>query len=82
MSRNEITGDSLITKPASNSYRDGWDRIFGGGREPILSKIYRLESEGHGRAAAREITRYIESNLASSNLGYSDLVVDSGRLDG
>lgn len=27
--KNDITGDSLTTKAASNSYRDGWDRIFG-----------------------------------------------------
>ena len=29
-SRNEITGDLITTKgAASDSYRDGWDRIFG-----------------------------------------------------
>lgn len=28
-STNDITGDKLITKSASDSYRDGWDRIFG-----------------------------------------------------
>ena len=29
MSKNEITGDSLKTKPASALYREGWDAIFG-----------------------------------------------------
>ena len=27
--RNDITGDSLTTKSATDSYRNGWDRIFG-----------------------------------------------------
>ena len=26
---NDITGDALISKTPSDSYRDGWDRIFG-----------------------------------------------------
>jgi hypothetical protein len=26
---NDITGDQLISKKASDSYRTGWDRIFG-----------------------------------------------------
>ena len=27
--KNEITGDTLITKPQSDLYRDNWDKIFG-----------------------------------------------------
>lgn len=27
--RNDITGDTLVTKGTTDSYRDGWDRIFG-----------------------------------------------------
>lgn len=27
--KNDITGDSIISKQPSESYRDGWDRIFG-----------------------------------------------------
>lgn len=27
-SRNDITGDSLVSKSQSVAYRDGWDRIF------------------------------------------------------
>lgn len=27
--KNDITGDALKTKPASEKYRDNWDRIFG-----------------------------------------------------
>jgi hypothetical protein len=28
--RNDITGDSIQSKPSSDLYRDNWDRIFGG----------------------------------------------------
>jgi len=30
-SKNDITGDTIQTKPASAAYRDGWDRVFGSG---------------------------------------------------
>jgi len=26
---NDITGDRLLSKPPTDKYRDGWDRIFG-----------------------------------------------------
>ena len=32
--QNDITGDSLVSKPASSDYRSGWDRIFGK-KEPV-----------------------------------------------
>lgn len=28
MSRNDITGDKIATKPASDAYRDNWGPIF------------------------------------------------------
>lgn len=28
MSRNDITGDAIISKGATEDYRAGWDRIF------------------------------------------------------
>ncbi len=28
-SRNDITGDSILTKASSDAYRDNWDKIFG-----------------------------------------------------
>lgn len=31
--KNDITGDPLITKSSTDSYRDGWDRIFGKKKE-------------------------------------------------
>ena len=27
--KNDITGDPLVSKSPTESYRDGWDRIFG-----------------------------------------------------
>lgn len=27
--RNDITGDSIQSKPSTDLYRDGWERIFG-----------------------------------------------------
>ena len=27
--KNDITGDELISKPTTDSYADGWDRVFG-----------------------------------------------------
>ena len=31
--KNDITGDFLITGAASDKYREGWDRIFGKKKE-------------------------------------------------
>lgn len=28
-SKNDITGDEIKSKTSSDTYRDGWDRIFG-----------------------------------------------------
>lgn len=39
-SRNDITGDSLVSKTATEAYRDGWDRIFGnkGAKKEVTSE--------------------------------------------
>lgn len=39
MSRNEHTGDSLQTKPASDAYRSGYDRIFSKPAEPVQLEL-------------------------------------------
>ena len=36
---NEITGDSIMTKTASSSYRDNYDRIFGKKRSPETLQV-------------------------------------------
>lgn len=33
--KNDITGDFLITGAASEKYREGWDRIFGKKNLPV-----------------------------------------------
>jgi len=35
MSKNDITGDSLVNKPLSKQGEKNWDRIFGKKREPL-----------------------------------------------
>ena len=39
--KNDVTGDRLITKVPSDSYRDNWERIFG-------------DKYKHGRAKPRQ----------------------------
>lgn len=29
MSKNDVTGDNIVTAASSEAYRSGWDRIFG-----------------------------------------------------
>lgn len=37
--KNDVTGDALVTKNSNNSYRSGWDRIFGNKPEPVRSVV-------------------------------------------
>ena len=39
--KNEITGDTLMTKPQSDLYRDNWDKIFGKSKDD--SSAYRIQ---------------------------------------
>ena len=35
--KNNITGDSLVSKPNTDAYRNNWDRIFGKNKtEPVV----------------------------------------------
>jgi hypothetical protein len=38
MATNDVTGDSLVSKPADDKYRDGWERIYGNARPVVASK--------------------------------------------
>lgn len=42
--RNDITGDALISKTATESYRDGWDRIFGK-KKPVQEVTQEVTTE-------------------------------------
>jgi hypothetical protein len=38
MSKNDITGDKLVSKPTSATYADGWDMIYGKKKGKHLDK--------------------------------------------
>lgn len=38
MGRNDVTGDSLISRASTDAFRDGWDRIFQ--KRPPFKCIY------------------------------------------
>lgn len=40
MSKNDITGDTLISKPSTDAYVDGWDKIFGKKKFPEFSEEF------------------------------------------
>lgn len=40
--KNDVTGDNLVTKETTDAYREGWDRIFGKQKdsdEPLLMPV-------------------------------------------
>lgn len=41
--KNEHTGDSLITRQTTDAYRDNWDRIFGKNKEKMQEQKEALE---------------------------------------
>jgi len=42
---NDVTGDRLISKEASDKYREGWETIFGKKKEAEKSASLHLEDE-------------------------------------
>ena len=66
MSRNDITGDKLISRPASPSYRDNYDKIFKAKREDVLDgeEFYNL----------MQAYRFASSNDASKAIAAFDAV--------
>lgn len=53
IAKNDITGDTLATKPASDAYRDNWDRIFEKGKID-LSAVY---AKDFAKAAAPTVQK-------------------------
>jgi hypothetical protein len=43
-SRNEFTGAKLQTRPANNTYRSGWDAIFGK-KEEVVPEVETEDTE-------------------------------------
>jgi len=44
---NDITGDTLISKPTSKEYEEGWDRVFGTTIDKEKCK-HDFKYDGHG----------------------------------
>lgn len=52
--RNDITGDTIVTKSTGNAYREGWDRIFGKKPMPMQVSI-EIEAEVPDREIEAQI---------------------------
>lgn len=59
-SRNDITGDSLTTKSATDAFRNGWDRIFGKKEVKQDPSSIRGTLTDEQRQALRELTDHIQ----------------------
>ena len=35
MAKNDVTGDSIVSKKNTDAYRDNWDRIFGSKKSEV-----------------------------------------------
>lgn len=44
--KNDHTGATQMTKPASEAFRSGWDRIFGGASVADSTDVCETSSEG------------------------------------
>lgn len=47
---NDVTGDSIITTPSTQNYRDGYDRIFSGTKRDLDETIPEETSLGEDGA--------------------------------
>ena len=61
--RNDITGDKLITKSTNDNYRDNYDRIFG----KRNGKLQKQETVGAGEEVAMSELRDSKRNGCSSS---------------
>ena len=62
--RNDITGDTLVTKGTTDDYRDGWDRIFGKKKlDPTNSK---LPPAGDSSPTLQEAVEGLQSGVLGS----------------
>lgn len=53
-SRNEITGDSIVSKKQSDAYRDNFDRIFKKDKNGTTEKESERSEVGEGMQPVRE----------------------------
>ena len=52
VAKNDITGDSIMTKTVSSSYRDNYDRIFG--KKPSPHKYAVTTEDGNAEQANKQ----------------------------
>ena len=66
--KNDITGDFLITGAASDAYRDGWERIFGNKKkiEVVANPVLAAEDLACADEAAQVIEQAEENRLAKN----------------
>ena len=64
--RNDITGDALITGASTDSYRDGWDRIFG--KKPNAKTVEAMKEAQAIIAHRAELGQTPEEEEAFKNL--------------
>lgn len=53
-SKNDITGDKLISKPSNDKYSEGWDRLFGEKKMKWISVKDKLPEPNSGVLALWE----------------------------
>lgn len=65
--RNDITGDVIATKSASDAYRDNYDRIFGALKDKGVRHIaftFHPEAKGDvNESTLRVLDSYLEGNV-------------------
>lgn len=60
MTKNEHTGASQMTKPATEAFRSGWDRIFGGASVAVSTGVCETPSEGSTPRATPFTQEYLK----------------------
>ena len=58
--KNDVTGDSLITKAPTDAYRDGWDAIFK--KKDELKEEVRIDILGELTELSQDLGLYKETN--------------------
>ena len=52
--RNDVTGDFIHSKPSSDMFEQGWDRIFGKKKKPEDTEYELNKSTGEVQKVAKE----------------------------
>lgn len=63
--KNDITGDALVSKETTDAYREGYDRIFGKGKLAGLSAELEVLND-RARQIHAEISQELRNHLTDS----------------